>query len=139
MNNGVAGQGGGTLLATGAPGGAVYNNLVEGNSISGNGLAGVTVHSHSTFAGENLNGNTIRDNTIGTNNLDGDSDFFPRVDPSTTGVTVATAFSPISITIKDNKIEYDTYGVWMTPNVTATTGPPPNTFIGVTTPSFTAP
>ncbi len=46
-NNGVLGQGGGVLLATGVPGAAVYDNLVEGNFISGNGLAGVTVHSHS--------------------------------------------------------------------------------------------
>ncbi len=54
-DNGVLGQGGGVLLATGTPGGAVYDNLVEGNFISGNGLAGVTVHSHSP--GEDLSGN----------------------------------------------------------------------------------
>ncbi len=47
---------------------------------------------------------------------------------------MATGGSPISITIEHNTIEYDTYGIWKTPNVSATTGPPPNTFIGVTTP-----
>ncbi len=143
MNDGVVGQGGGVILATGAPGGAVYNNRVEDNSIVGNGLAGVTVHSHSPLAGENLSGNTIRDNTIGVNNLDGDSDFagppVSQADPSTTGVLVATAFNPITITIVHNKIENDTYGVWMTPNVTAATSSPSNTFIAVTTPIFTAP
>jgi parallel beta-helix repeat protein len=142
-DNGVAGQGAGVLFATGTPGGAVYDNLVEQNWISGNGLAGVTVHSHSTVAGEDLNGNTVKDNTIGTNNLDGDSDFAgPPVlqsDPSTTGVIVATAFSPIGITIEGNLILDDTYGVWMTPNVTAATGPPSNSFVGVTTPIYTAP
>lgn len=135
-NNGVLGQGGGILLATPVPGGAVYNNLLEGNTAIGNGLAGITVHSHGPA--EDLNGNILRDNVIGTNNLDGDPDFFPAVDSSTTGIIVATAVNPISITIVGNRISYDFYGVWMTPNVTATTTPPPNTFVGVNTPTFTA-
>jgi len=136
VNNGVLGQGGGVLLATGTPGGAVYNNTVEGNTLSGNGLAGVTVHAHSP--GENLNGNVIRDNTIGVNNLDGDDDF-AQTDDSTTGVIVATAVSPISITIVGNRMENDTNGIWLTPNVTATTTPPPNLFVAVTNPIVTAP
>ena len=127
-NNGLAAQGGGILLATGAPGGAVYNNLVDGNTIDGNGLAGVTVHAHGPA--EDLNGNTITNNTIGTNNLDGDPDFFPSVNQSTTGVTVATATSPISITITNNQISYDNFGVWTTGPVTATISG--NTYVGVT-------
>jgi parallel beta-helix repeat protein len=134
-DNGVLGQGGGILMATGAPGGAVYDNVVEYNYVAGNGLSGVTVHSHSP--GEDLNGNVIKGNVIGTNNLDGDFDFSPLVDASTTGVFVATAVNPISITIVGNRIEYNYYGIWMTPGVTATTTPP-NTFVGVTTPIFTA-
>ncbi len=140
-NNGVLGQGGGVLMATGVPGGAVYNNTVTGNNISGNGLAGVTVHAHSP--GENLNGNVVRGNRIGTNNIDGDPDFGgntpPAIDPLTTGVIVATAASPIAITIQGNLIRHNHYGIWMTPNVTATTGHPANAFIGVAVPVFTAP
>lgn len=140
-SNGVLGQGGGILLATGAPGGAVDDNTIRGNSAAGNGLAGITVHSHSP--GENLNGNVLKDNTLGVNNIDGDPDFGgntpPAIDPSTTGILVATAVSPISITIKHNTIEFDTYGIWITPLVTVDSSGPPNTFIGVTTPTFTAP
>jgi parallel beta-helix repeat protein len=134
-DNGVLGQGGGILLATGTPGGAVYDNLVEGNFISGNGLAGVTVHSHSP--GEDLSGNTIRFNTIGTNNLDGDFDFGnnapPTIDPLTTGVIVAdaTGNNPISITVDNNRIENDHNGIWTTPLVTGTFAP--NIYFGVTT------
>jgi parallel beta-helix repeat protein len=140
-NNGVLGQGAGVLIATGAPGGAVYDNDVDGNSISGNGLAGVTVHAHSP--GEDLNGNVVQGNRIGANNLDGDPDFGgntpPAIDALTTGVIVATAVSPIAITIEGNLIENDSYGVWTTPGVTATTSSPANAFIGVGTPIFTAP
>ncbi len=135
-NNGVLGQGGGILLATPVPGGAVYNNLLEGNTATGNGLAGITVHSHGPA--EDVNGNILRDNILGTNNIDGDPDFFPAVDSSTTGIIVATAASPIKITIVGNRISNNFYGVWMTPNVTATTTPPPNTFVGVNTPTFTS-
>lgn len=140
-NNGVLGQGGGVLMATGVPGGAVYDNTVTGNTISGNGLAGVTVHAHSP--GENLNGNVVRGNRIGTNNIDGDPDFGgntpPAIDPATTGVIVATAASSIAITIEGNVIANDHYGIWITPNVTATTSSPANAFIGVSVPVFTAP
>ena len=135
-NNGVLGQGGGVLLATGVPGGAVYNNVVVGNTISGNGLAGVTVHSHSP--GENLNGNVIKGNTIGTNNIDGDPDFAPAIDALTTAVIVAPAVSPITIKITNNQINNDSYGIWLTPGVTANTNPA-NSFTGVATPIFTAP
>ncbi len=141
QNNGVIGQGGGILLATPVPGGAVYNNLLVGNNTSGNGLAGITVHSHGP--GEDVNGNILRSNVIGTNDLDGDPDFGgntpPAVDSSTTGIIVATTFSPINITIVGNHIANNFYGIWTTPAVTATTTPPPNTFVGVTAPSFTAP
>jgi parallel beta-helix repeat protein len=140
-NNGVLGQGAGVLMATGVPGGAVYNNTVIGNTIAGNGLAGVTLHAHSP--GENLNGNLVQGNRIGTNDIDGDPDFggntHPDIDSQTTGVIVATAVSPIAITIVGNVIENDHYGIWVTPGVTATTSSPPNAFIGVSTPIFTAP
>ena len=113
-NNGQKGQGGGVLLATGAPGGAVYNNHVEGNYLAGNGLGGVTLHAHAP--GENLNGNTITGNKIGTNNLDPDFDFVgfgPQFfDAPTTGVIIAAA-SDVSITIAGNKIFNNVNGVWL--------------------------
>lgn len=139
IGNGVLGQGGGVLLASGVPGnvpgipgvgGAVYDNTVSGNYLAGNGLAGVTVHSHSP--GEDLNGNVVENNVIGTNNLDFDEDFFPFVDPSTTGVIVASV-APLSITIANNVISDDFYGIWLMPAVTAA-GTSTNTFVNVTTP-----
>jgi parallel beta-helix repeat protein len=138
--NGILGQGGGVLLATGVPGnvpgipgvgGAVYDNTIQGNYLAGNGLAGVTVHSHSP--GEDLDGNVIENNVIGTNNLDYDMDFFPSVDPYTTGVIVASAATPINITIENNYISNDYYGIWLMPLVTAS-GTSSNTFVNVTTP-----
>ncbi len=140
-NNGVKGQGGGVLLASAVPGGpygiggAVYDNTVIGNTLSGNGLAGVTVHSHA--AGQNLSGNVVEFNVIGTNNVDGDPDFFPSVDPSTTGVIVASV-TPLSITVKDNLIANNVFGIWTTAPVT-TTGAHANLFVHVTTPVFVSP
>lgn len=139
VNNGVVGQGGGVLLASGVPGnvpgipgtgGAVYDNTVNGNYLAGNGLAGVTVHSHSP--GENLNGNVIENNVIDTNNIDFDEDFFPFVDMETTGVIVASV-APLSITIANNTISNNFYGIWLMPAVTAT-GTSTNTYVNVTTP-----
>ena len=132
--NGVAGQGAGVLLATPFPGGAVYDNQVLGNRIWGNGLAGVTVHSHAP--GQDLNGNVIEGNLIGTNNLDGDSDFYPSVDPSHTGVIVA-AIAPLTITIEHNIIANNVYGVWTMPAVTAN-GTASNWYVNVATPVFVA-
>jgi parallel beta-helix repeat protein len=135
VGNGILGQGGGVLLATPLPGGAVYDNTVVGNYLAGNGLAGVTVHSHAPK--QDLNGNVISWNLIGTNNLDGDPDFFPSVDPSTTGVIVA-AVTPLAITVSHNLIAHDIYGIWTMPAVSLTGGTS-NLFIGVTTPLYVAP
>ncbi len=132
--NGTEGQGAGVLLAAGAPGGAVYDNLVSGNTIVGNGLAGVTVHSHAP--GQNLNGNTISGNTIGTNNLDGDPDFAPALDMAPTGIFVGSA-TPLTITITNNRILANTYGVFLTATVPQA-GVTGNVFQGVTTPIYTA-
>jgi parallel beta-helix repeat protein len=131
-DNGVAGQGAGVLMATPFPGGAVYNNLVQSNTIWGNGLAGVTVHSHAP--GQDVNGNFIEGNRIGTNNLDGDPDFYPSVDPSTTGVIVASV-APLTIGIQNNIISSNVYGIWTMPAVTVN-GAGSNQFVQVTTPLF---
>jgi parallel beta-helix repeat protein len=114
VGNGILGQGAGVLMAAGIPGGggAVYNNTVRGNFLEGNGLAGVTVHNH--VPNQDLNGNRIIDNLIATNNLDGDPDFGPVVDPSTTGVFVGTAGNPMTITIKHNVIYSNAIGIFLT-------------------------
>jgi parallel beta-helix repeat protein len=128
--NGTAGEGAGVVIATGLPGGAVYDNTVENNSINGNGMSGVTVHSH--VPGQFLNGNIVRDNLIGVNNVNGDRDFSPVVDLETTGVLVATV-DPLSIEVKNNVVRGDHFGVW-------TTGPATvqdarnNVFVGVAVP-----
>jgi parallel beta-helix repeat protein len=124
--NGTKGDGAGVVLATGVPGGAVYDNTVTRNSINGNGLSGVTVHSHTP--GQFLNGNVITRNTIGTNNVDGDSDFAPHVDHRTTGVLVATV-APLSITVSRNHVAHDHFGIWHTGP--ATVHHPNNSFSGV--------
>ncbi len=131
-DNGLAGQGAGVLMATPFPGGAVYNNLVQANTIWGNGLAGVTVHSHAP--GQDVNGNFIEGNRITTNNLDGDPDFFPSVDASTTGVIVASV-APLTIGIQNNIISSNVYGIWTMPAVKIS-GVGSNQFIQVTTPLF---
>lgn len=125
--NGIKGGGAGVVLATGLPGGAVYDNTVSGNTINGNGMSGVTVHSH--VPGQDLNGNVITGNQIGMNNLNGDSDFAPHVDKQTTGVLVGTV-KPLSITVKDNLIVSDHFGIWTTGPVTLHQSN--NTFDGVT-------
>lgn len=127
--NGVVGHGGGVILATPFPGGAVYDNTVVHNSINGNGLSGVTVHSHAP--GQYLNGNVVRYNTIGTNNVDGDTDF-PVADNQTTGVFVGTV-APLSITVKDNVIKHNHFGIWTTGPATVV-GAQHNKFQHVTVP-----
>ena len=132
IGNGVKGEGGGVLLAAGIPigGGAVYDNTVTGNFLEGNALAGVTVHNH--FPNQDLNGNSIVNNRIGTNNVNGDPDFFPAVDPSTTGIFVGTAGNLLTITIKHNVIFSNAVGIFLTGPLN-TEQIKHNVFIGVTT------
>jgi hypothetical protein len=132
LGNGVSGQGANVLLASPLPGGAVYGNTVEYNTLAGAGQAGVTVHSHGP--GQDLNGNVVEHNTIGTNNLDGDFDFSPHVDPVPTGVVVATV-SPLQITIAHNAISHDVYGLWQTGAVSVS-GWGTNSFSSVRVPRF---
>ena len=134
VGNGTVGQGAGVLLASPLPGGAVYDNVVAFNTISGNGQSGVTVHSH--VPGQDLNGNVMAHNTITTNNLAGDMDFAPHVDKVPTAIGVATV-APLSITIKDNTLAGDTYGVWHTGPVSIA-GLDTNTFAGIKTASATS-
>jgi parallel beta-helix repeat protein len=131
--NGLQGTGGaGVQMATGFPGGAVYDNTVTLNDISGNGHSGVTLHSH--VPGQDLNGNVVTGNRIGVNNLNGDGDFAAQ-DPETTGVLVGTV-APVSITVRDNVISGDHFGIFTAGPVTAT-GEQQNTFQGDAVPVST--
>lgn len=134
IGNGLIGQGGGVIMATPVPGGAVYSNTVEQNLIADNGLAGVTIHSH--LPGQDLNGNIVRGNRIGTNNIDGDFDFSPHVDAVTTGILVASAHDPITTEVSGNLISDNENGIWTTGPVTVT-GASDNLFVHVTTPQAT--
>jgi parallel beta-helix repeat protein len=127
-DNGTQSEGAGVVLATGLPGGAAYDNTVEGNHISGNGLSGVTLHSHVT--GQYLDGNVVRGNRIGTNNLNGDKDFPAPFDTETTGVLAATV-DPLTLTVTGNTITKNHYGIWTTGPVTLKGQ---NHFTGVTVP-----
>lgn len=114
----AAGSGAGILLASAAPGTAVYDNTVTGNKASGNGLAGVVIHAHYQ-GGEYLQGNQIVGNQIGRNNVAGDNLDTPYTgaDFSTTGILLFSAM-PISATVSRNTISDDSDGIWATPNVT---------------------
>lgn len=114
VNNATSGYGGGVLLATEVPGGAVYHNLVAGNTIAGNQLSGVFLHSH--LPNQYLNGNVIINNNIGKNNL---TAFLEPDDPETTGIFIGTQ-DPLKITIVGNKIHDDHYGIFTAGPVTVT-------------------
>ncbi len=133
VNNAMAGFGAGILLATPAPGGAVYDNLIRHNTISGNGLSGVTVHSH--LPSQDLNGNVVVGNRIGTSNLRG---FQEPDDPQTTGVFVGSQ-SPLSITVRHNVIRSNTIGIFAAGGHVTVDGASANTFVDVTTPFATSP
>lgn len=107
LDNALLGYGAGILLATEAPGGAVYDNLIAGNDVAGNGLAGLTLHAHLTGVHQDLNGNVIIGNDFGTNNT---KDEEPS-DLQTTGVFIGSQ-DPLDITVADNVIHNDYYGVF---------------------------
>lgn len=110
--NGVAGEGGGILMAGGGPGTKVYENVVSNNEASGNGLAGVVIHLH--VPGSDLHGNVITYNHLSNNNLDGDRDFFPNIDLETTDILVAAAGPPLTGTvIAHNQLSDAHYGIWL--------------------------
>jgi nitrous oxidase accessory protein NosD len=135
--NGVEGEGGGILLAGGAPGTAVYSNLVEGNVANGNGLGGLTLHSHAP--GQDLNGNRIIDNSFSHDALDGNGPGKPGDSDAgltkSAGIILFSAFTKLKGTVvRGNKLSNEYYGIW-TQNV------PPirkslNKFANVTVPVF---
>lgn len=116
--NGVAGQGGGILMAAAGPVGGAWDNVIRFNEASGNGLAGIVIHDH--FAGADLNGNVLEYNRLSNDNLDGDTDFAAAQDPQTTGILIAAglpfpgpAIPPITGTVvRGNLITNVAVGIW---------------------------
>jgi parallel beta-helix repeat protein len=116
--NGVAGQGGGILMAAAGPVGGAWDNVIRNNEASGNGLAGIVIHDH--FAGANLNGNVLENNRLSNDNLDGDTDFFTAQDTQTTGILIAAGLPfpgppvpPITGTVvRNNQITDVAIGIW---------------------------
>ncbi|MCU1464572.1 MAG: hypothetical protein JWM72_500 [Actinomycetia bacterium] len=115
---GGGGSGSGIALFGSGPGSAVYDNVVDGNEASGNGLAGITIHAHLP-GGEDINANVFTHNRLGTNNVGGDGfDGPPTTDFQTTGIAVYSAV-PAHMTITDNRIHDNVYGIWLSKTITA--------------------
>jgi hypothetical protein len=118
--NGTKGEGGGILMAVGAPGGAVYNNVIRGNSATGNGLAGITIHNH--FFGPNApaadtNGNQIIGNRLTHNGVADKSEAeFGENDGKhnvTVGILVGSGGVKLKgIVIKGNTINDSHFGIF---------------------------
>jgi len=107
-NNGTKEAGAGILMAGGAPGTGVYDNLVEGNSASGNGHAGVVIHSHAPL--QDMNGNRIIDNKLSHNGALGDPEFGEQ---GTVDILVASAVTKLTgIVIKGNFLSDAHYGIY---------------------------
>jgi parallel beta-helix repeat protein len=108
VSNGSTAPGGGILLTADVRGGGTYDNLVTRNDIEGNGLGGVTILKH--YGLSDVSGNVIADNRIGANNVLGQP-----ADALTTGIFVgrdSTLFPPITVTVCDNIIASDHYGIF---------------------------
>jgi nitrous oxidase accessory protein NosD len=107
-NNGGAGVG----MFAPFPGAASYDNRVVDNEVVGNGEAGVAIHAHAP--GENVSGNVIQDNDIAGNGIDPDAG---STGPN--GISIFSAASPVSVTITDNEISREQFGVFVAGPVTA--------------------
>lgn len=140
-DNGLKGEGAGVLFANATAGTASYDNLVEHNYIAGNELAGVTMHAHTLMPGqfEDLSGNRILQNTIGENNTGGDPLDGTTKDPSTTGILVFSGTVAVKVTIAQNRIRNNHYGIWLGVGGRVMAALRNNVFQQVTTPVFTSP
>jgi parallel beta-helix repeat protein len=146
-DNGLLGEGAGVLFADAGPGTASYDNVVEGNYLAGNELSGVTMHAHTLPPGqfEDMSGNKVVGNVIGTNNL-GSQQMGPGdpldgtvQDPETTGVLVFSGTVPVQVTIHNNVIYDDHYGIWLGLGGNVQADVHDNIYPNTAVPVFTAP
>jgi hypothetical protein len=124
-----ASAGSGVILAGIA--GGIFDNTIAGNTFNGNGHAGVDVHAH--VPGMNMTGNVITGNWIGVNNLRGSEN-----DPDTTGIYLGDA-SPMTITVRDNFVSGDYYGVFESGGPITVNSVGDNFYTGVTSVLGTSP
>jgi nitrous oxidase accessory protein NosD len=102
--NGGAGVG----MFASSPGTASYDNRVIDNTLRDNGEAGVAIHAHAP--GQNVSGNVIRGNMISGNGIDPDSG-----SGHPTGIALFSAFVPVSVTVSDNHIANEYWGIFRNP------------------------
>jgi hypothetical protein len=134
-DNGAAGEGAGILLAVGAPGDGVYQNVVRGNVLANDSLPGVTLHAHEPLA--YMDDNVIEANQItstglgGVGGQPGDPD---AGSTATTGIAVlGLPADPIGGTvIRNNLIKAVYYGVFL--NEASSANVTSNGFSGVSVP-----
>lgn len=118
--DGTKGEGAGIIMAGGAPGAGVYDNLVEGNTANDNGLAGITIHSHFFGPGApaaDLNGNRIIDNTVRHDGLTDTSEAeFSKADFAknhTVGILVGSDVVKLKgVVIRGNTVSDTHFGIW---------------------------
>ncbi|HUN38076.1 MAG TPA: hypothetical protein VMU95_39300 [Trebonia sp.] len=127
---GTAASAGSGVILAGATGG-VFDNTISGNTFDGNGHAGFDVHAHAP--GMNLTGNVVTGNWIGRNNLRGSEG-----DTDTTGVYLGDA-SPLTITVRDNFISDDYFGMFAAGGPVTIDGARQNVYRDVTTDLGTSP
>src|SRR5450759_1931105 len=105
--NGGAGVG----MFASSPGTASYDNRVIDNTLRDNGEAGVAIHAHTP--GQNVSGNVIRGNMISGNGIDPDSG-----SGHPTGIALFSAFVPVSVTVSDNHIANEYWGIFRNGSLT---------------------
>jgi nitrous oxidase accessory protein NosD len=131
--NRVTGNGeGGILFGAGVPGASAHDNRVFGNYLAENGFAGVTIHAHAP--GQNLDNNSITDNIIKTNLIATDDDAGVS---QTTGVLVFSGDPSVTIhgtVVRDNIIQHNHFGVWVSKGRVDTGGIGPNLLVRVDVP-----
>jgi nitrous oxidase accessory protein NosD len=113
-HNGGAGVG----MFTPFPGTASYDNQVIDNTLRDNGEAGVAIHAHDVFM--NVSGNVIRGNRISGNGVDPDSG-----SGHPTGIALFSANVPVSVTVSNNHIANEYWGIFTAGSFT-TSGMPSN-------------
>jgi nitrous oxidase accessory protein NosD len=137
IGNGVKGYGAGIGIFAPESYTGSYNNLVAGNLIEGNGLSGISVHSHQANA--YVNGNAFTGNTIGENNVDlADGTDTKPIDKERTGILIWSDATVYHLTVSDNLIVGDTYGIWLTPSTVRLAGLNTNHYSIVVEPLYDA-
>lgn len=105
--NRVSGSGGaGIGIFAAGPGGAAWENVVEGNTSTNNLFSGLMIHAHAPH--QNVDGNIFRNNTLSGNGIDVEN----PADKAPAGISLYSAVVPIRGTVvTGNTISGEHYGV----------------------------